>query len=615
MGRRHRCQRATRRSAFRVPAASRAANRAPPASASATGSPTAPSRSPTGRISTSRGDVAPTAYALARRHRRTACRLPRFAGRMAATAGPCSASPTSAARRARRARAGRRHERRAMAGAAMTNRRARGSAVVLAMVLAALAAVVAVTVLADQQRWARTVEHRRDQVQAQALAMAGVQWAREILDEDASHSTDRSSRRAVGAAAAADPARERRDPRLDHRRAGAPQRQRARRRRHRRGCDDATHRAAVRDPGRSAPRDRRDRGLDRRRRHPARRGRGGCVLHGRSRRRASRRTSRSSRIGELADVKGVTPARGSRPSRRSSRRSPRTRRSTSTPRRPKCWRRSSTVSPAIRSPRSSRRAQQKPFTTIAEFRARLPPGASLRGDDALVVRSEYFLRDDHRATGQHARDRAGAPASHCRRVARDRVAGRRLAVSSCDPRAAGRKIAPAARGRARRRVNLAECHARPHCDDDAAHPGQPPLPRRACAAHGRCSMPPEPGARRGIGRSGRVARGGSRRDRHCGRAGAHRLRDAAAARARPRRRRRGVRRRGPDRGTRRHPAPHGVGAARRRTGACRDRRARAHRRVRRVRRPRAHRRARHRRAGPRRARRGMALVRERRRGP
>ncbi len=70
----------------------------------------------------------------------------------------------------------------------MTRSDCRGSAVVLAMVLAALAAVVAVTVLADQQRWARTVEHRRDQVQAQALAMAGVQWAREILDEDVAHS-------------------------------------------------------------------------------------------------------------------------------------------------------------------------------------------------------------------------------------------------------------------------------------------------------------------------------------------------------------------------------------------------------------------------------------------
>jgi general secretion pathway protein K len=70
----------------------------------------------------------------------------------------------------------------------MTLHRSRGSAVILAMVLAAFAAVVAVTVLADQQRWARTVEHRRDQVQAQALAMAGVQWAREILDDAVSHS-------------------------------------------------------------------------------------------------------------------------------------------------------------------------------------------------------------------------------------------------------------------------------------------------------------------------------------------------------------------------------------------------------------------------------------------
>jgi general secretion pathway protein K len=60
----------------------------------------------------------------------------------------------------------------------------RGAALVLAMLIAALAAAVAATVFADQQRWSRTVEHRRDQVQAQALAMAGVQWARQILDDD-----------------------------------------------------------------------------------------------------------------------------------------------------------------------------------------------------------------------------------------------------------------------------------------------------------------------------------------------------------------------------------------------------------------------------------------------
>ena len=73
-----------------------------------------------------------------------------------------------------------------MAGLAMT--RMRGAAIVLAMLIAALAAAVAATVFADQQRWIRTVEHRRDQVQAQALAMAGVQWTRQILDDDARRS-------------------------------------------------------------------------------------------------------------------------------------------------------------------------------------------------------------------------------------------------------------------------------------------------------------------------------------------------------------------------------------------------------------------------------------------
>ena len=64
-------------------------------------------------------------------------------------------------------------------------RATRGAAVVLAMLLAALAAAVAATVFADQQRWIRGVEHRRDQVQAQALAVAGVQWGRQILYDDA----------------------------------------------------------------------------------------------------------------------------------------------------------------------------------------------------------------------------------------------------------------------------------------------------------------------------------------------------------------------------------------------------------------------------------------------
>jgi len=62
---------------------------------------------------------------------------------------------------------------------------ARGAAVVIAMLLAALAATIAATLLWQQQRWINEHAHRRDQVQAQALAMAGVQWARQIVHDNA----------------------------------------------------------------------------------------------------------------------------------------------------------------------------------------------------------------------------------------------------------------------------------------------------------------------------------------------------------------------------------------------------------------------------------------------
>jgi general secretion pathway protein K len=71
-----------------------------------------------------------------------------------------------------------------MVRAALT-RRTRGAALVLAMLIAALAAVVAVAVAAEQQRWFADVASRRDQVQAQALALAGVQWSRQIMQDDA----------------------------------------------------------------------------------------------------------------------------------------------------------------------------------------------------------------------------------------------------------------------------------------------------------------------------------------------------------------------------------------------------------------------------------------------
>src|SRR5229473_6045295 len=61
----------------------------------------------------------------------------------------------------------------------------RGAAVVMAMLLAALAATIAATLLWQQQRWIGEHQHRRDQVQAQALAMAGVQWTRQIVFDNA----------------------------------------------------------------------------------------------------------------------------------------------------------------------------------------------------------------------------------------------------------------------------------------------------------------------------------------------------------------------------------------------------------------------------------------------
>lgn len=65
------------------------------------------------------------------------------------------------------------------------NSHTRGAALVLAMLIAALAAIVAIAVAAEQQRWFAEVANRRDQVQAQALALAGVQWSRQIMQDDA----------------------------------------------------------------------------------------------------------------------------------------------------------------------------------------------------------------------------------------------------------------------------------------------------------------------------------------------------------------------------------------------------------------------------------------------
>jgi len=62
----------------------------------------------------------------------------------------------------------------------------RGLALIVAMLIAALAAAVAVSVATAQAQWSAQVEHRRDQVEAQSIALAGVAWARAIVAADTS---------------------------------------------------------------------------------------------------------------------------------------------------------------------------------------------------------------------------------------------------------------------------------------------------------------------------------------------------------------------------------------------------------------------------------------------
>lgn len=61
----------------------------------------------------------------------------------------------------------------------------RGLALIIAMLIAALAAAVAVSLTSAQAQWSARVLHQRDHVQAQSIALAGIQWARQILDADA----------------------------------------------------------------------------------------------------------------------------------------------------------------------------------------------------------------------------------------------------------------------------------------------------------------------------------------------------------------------------------------------------------------------------------------------
>jgi general secretion pathway protein K len=62
--------------------------------------------------------------------------------------------------------------------------RQRGVALVLAMGVVALAAMAAAATLASQSTWSRHIELASQHAQAQALVLAGIDWARAVLGDD-----------------------------------------------------------------------------------------------------------------------------------------------------------------------------------------------------------------------------------------------------------------------------------------------------------------------------------------------------------------------------------------------------------------------------------------------
>ena len=65
----------------------------------------------------------------------------------------------------------------------------RGAALIVAMLVAAIAAAVATTLTVEGARWQALVEGRRDHARAVSLAAAGVQWARQVIADDALRGT------------------------------------------------------------------------------------------------------------------------------------------------------------------------------------------------------------------------------------------------------------------------------------------------------------------------------------------------------------------------------------------------------------------------------------------
>ena len=72
-----------------------------------------------------------------------------------------------------------------MTRARQTQRRESGAALLIAMMIAALAAAIVVGLLWQQQVWLRQHMLTTDQTQARTLALAGINWARSILQDDA----------------------------------------------------------------------------------------------------------------------------------------------------------------------------------------------------------------------------------------------------------------------------------------------------------------------------------------------------------------------------------------------------------------------------------------------
>lgn len=67
----------------------------------------------------------------------------------------------------------------------MTLSHQRGAALIMALLIASLATILATSLIWQENLWLRGLETQRDLTQARQLALAGIDWARAILAEDA----------------------------------------------------------------------------------------------------------------------------------------------------------------------------------------------------------------------------------------------------------------------------------------------------------------------------------------------------------------------------------------------------------------------------------------------